>query len=105
MSPGSRPLDATGHTPGLEYPEAAKRLKVEESWLRRHIKKLPHSKKGRVVTFSDADLRRIDEVIFHHEPTTGPLAAVPAPAAGCGSHPMNYLRPLPSRGRALENAS
>jgi hypothetical protein len=47
------------------YPEAAQILRVEESWLRRHIKKLPHSKKGRVVTFTDADLDRIDG-LFHH---------------------------------------
>lgn len=91
----------TGHAPGLKYPEAAERLGVDESWLRRHIKRLPHSKKGRVVTFSDADLRRIDEVLFHHEPTTGPLAVVAAPAPGAGSHPMNYLRPLPGRGKQL----
>ncbi|WP_327403876.1 helix-turn-helix domain-containing protein [Streptomyces sp. NBC_01288] len=87
------------------YPEAASILRVEESWLRRHIKKLPHSKKGRVVTFSDADLQRIDDVLFHHEPATGPLAVTPAPPSGASSHPMSYLRPLPSRGRALENAS
>ncbi|MER7930531.1 helix-turn-helix domain-containing protein [Streptomyces sp. NPDC096057] len=93
----------TQHSPGLKYPEAAKRLGVDESWLRRHIKKLPHSKKGRVVTFSDADLQRIDDVIFHHEPTTGPLAVAPAPSSGASSHPMNYLRPLPSRSRALAN--
>ncbi|MEU4348265.1 helix-turn-helix domain-containing protein [Streptomyces sp. NPDC023838] len=77
------------------YPEAAAELRVEESWLRRHIKRLPHSKKGRVVTFSDADLERID-AIHHHEPTTGPLAAVPAPSGG--AHPLASLRPLPRRG-------
>ncbi|MFF6985651.1 helix-turn-helix domain-containing protein [Streptomyces sp. NPDC010273] len=95
---------STQHAPGLPYPEAAKRLGVDESWLRRHIKKLPHSKKGRVVTFSDADLQRIDDVLFHHEPTTGPLAVTPSLPSGASSHPMNHLRPLPSRGRALENA-
>ncbi|MFB7866958.1 helix-turn-helix domain-containing protein [Streptomyces sp. NPDC056069] len=78
------------------YPEAAEALRVEESWLRRHIKRLPHSKKGRVVTFTDADLERID-ALFHHEPETGPLAsAASAPAAG--PHPLASLRPLPSRG-------
>ncbi|MGW2379265.1 helix-turn-helix domain-containing protein [Streptomyces sp. NPDC001658] len=79
------------------YPEAAAILRVEESWLRRHIKRLPHSKKGRVVTFTDADLERID-AIFHHEPTTGPLAVVPAPARSVSAHPMAHLTPLPSRG-------
>lgn len=77
------------------YPEAAAALRVEESWLRRHIKTLPHSKKGRVVTFSEADLDAID-AMFHHTPTAGPLA-VPASAAA-GSHPLAGLRPLPQRG-------
>jgi hypothetical protein len=76
------------------YAEAAAELRVEESWLRRHIKKLPHTKKGRVVTFSDADLERIDQM-HHHEPTTGPLAVVPAPTPG--AHPLANLRPLPAR--------
>ncbi|MFB7368010.1 DNA-binding protein [Streptomyces hydrogenans] len=80
------------------YPEAADALRVEESWLRRHIKELPHSKKGRVVTFTDADLERID-ALFHHEPTVGALALVPAPATG--AHPLAHLRPLPSRGSAV----
>lgn len=80
------------------YPEAAAILRVTESWLREHIKKLPHSKKGRVVTFTDADLDRID-ALFHHEPTTGPLASTPtpAPAAPASPHPLGHLVPLPSR--------
>lgn len=78
------------------FPEAAAVLRCEESWLRRHIKKLPHTKLGRVVTFTDADLKRIDE-LFHHEPTTGPLALAPKPAPAAGPHPMGHLRPLPSR--------
>ncbi|MGW1546652.1 helix-turn-helix domain-containing protein [Streptomyces sp. NPDC002346] len=77
------------------YAEAAAVLRVEERWLRRHIGRLPHSKKGRAVTFTDADLERIDQM-HHHEPTTGPLALVPAPASG--AHPMAHLKPLPSRG-------
>ncbi|WP_199572667.1 helix-turn-helix domain-containing protein [Streptomyces murinus] len=81
----------TRHT----YPEAAEILRVEESWLRRHIKRLPHSKKGRVVTFSDADLDRID-ALFHHEPTAGPLVSVPMPRP-IGANPMSHLVPLPSR--------
>ncbi|MGS2588041.1 helix-turn-helix domain-containing protein [Streptomyces hebeiensis] len=78
------------------YPEAAEQLRVEESWLRRHIKRLPHSKKGRVVTFSDADLERIDQM-FHHEPTTGPLAIAQLAPAGVTSHPLAHLKPLPTR--------
>ncbi|WP_086710281.1 helix-turn-helix domain-containing protein [Streptomyces antimycoticus] len=74
----------------LTYSEAAAELRVEESWLRRHIKKLPHSKKGRVVTFSDADLEAIDAQ-FHHEPEQTPrLRSV-------GAHPLAELKPLPSR--------
>lgn len=80
------------------YPEAAKALRVEESWLRRHIKQLPHSKKGRVVTFTDTDLERID-ALFHHEPTAGALALVSSPAPV--THPLAHLRPLPARGTAL----
>ncbi|MEU1309428.1 helix-turn-helix domain-containing protein [Streptomyces cinnamoneus] len=77
------------------YPEAAEVLRVEESWLRRHIKKLPHSKKGREVTFREADLDAIDDM-FQHAPTSGPLAvASPAPA---GVHPLAALKPLPGRG-------
>lgn len=81
------------------YPEAAAELRVEESWLRRHIKKLPHSKFGRVVTFTDADLARIGAQ-YHHEPTTGLLAAVPVPAPSASAHPLGHLRPLPSRSKA-----
>lgn len=82
------------------YPEAAEILRVEESWLRRHIKRLPHTKLGRVVTFSDADLERIDQ-IHHHEPTTGLLALLPSAPAGAGVHPMAHLRPLPARGQPV----
>ncbi|MEU5426927.1 helix-turn-helix domain-containing protein [Streptomyces olivoreticuli] len=80
--------------PTFTYPEAAAELRVEETWLRRHIKKLPHSKKGRVVTFSESDLDAID-ALFHYTPATGPLAT--APAAPTGGHPMAHLKPLPSR--------
>jgi hypothetical protein len=91
----------TGHR--HTYPEAAEILRVEESWLRRHIKQLPHSKKGRKVTFSDADLDRID-VLTHYEPTTGPLAAAPLPQLGATPHPLSNLRPLPRRGTTLQRA-
>lgn len=73
------------------YPEAAAELRVEESWLRRHIKALPHSKKGRVVTFSAEDLDRID-AMHHHEPS------VAKQTAGAGSEVLATLRPLPRRG-------
>ncbi|MFJ9128877.1 helix-turn-helix domain-containing protein [Streptomyces sp. NPDC102340] len=84
------------------YPEAAAELRVSESWLRKNIKSLPHSKKGRVVTFTAEDLKRIDE-LCHHEPTTGPLAIVAAPKAD-GPHPLAALRPLPPRGAAVRTS-
>lgn len=58
----------------LTYEEAAAVLRVTESWLRRHIKELPHGKLGRFVYFTDADIARIDE-LFHHEPENGPLVS------------------------------
>lgn len=81
------------------YEEAAEKLRVPETWLRKHISRLPHSKKGRVVTFSDSDLERID-ALHHYEPTAGPLALVPAPQPSTEPHPLAQLRPLPARGRA-----
>lgn len=83
------------------YPEAAELLGVEESLLRRHIKKLPHTKLGRVVWFTEADLDRID-ALFHHEPTSGPLALVSS--LPTGSHPLAHLRPLPPRGAGLRTS-
>lgn len=82
----------------LTYAQAADELPdgITESWLRRHIKKLPHTKVGRVVYFTDTDLDRIDS-LFHHEPTAGPLAAAPSSSAPAGPHPLGHLVPLPSR--------
>jgi len=74
----------------LLYAEAAQELRVTESWLRKNIKRLPHTKVGRTVYFTDADLARIDAQ-FHHEPGSG----LKAPAAG--PHPLGHLVPLPSR--------
>lgn len=79
------------------YPEAARLLRVDETWLRRHIKQLPHTKLGRVVIFTDTDLERI-ETLHHHEPQTGPLAAPPRPSGTASLHPLAHLKPLPSRG-------
>ncbi|MFD8936660.1 helix-turn-helix domain-containing protein [Streptomyces sp. NPDC059578] len=78
------------------YPEAAAELRVEERWLRRRIKLLPHSKKGRTVTFTAADLERID-AMHHHEPTTGPLAPLSGTQAS-STHPLAHLKPIPRRG-------
>lgn len=78
------------------YAEAAEALGCEESWLRRNVKKLPRTKVGRTVYFTDEDLTRIDQ-LFHIEPTTGPLAIAPPPSKDAGSHPLKRLRPLPPR--------
>lgn len=75
------------------YPEAAAALRVEETWLRRNISRLPHSKKGRTVTFTDADLEQIDRM-YHREPLNGSVAPVtPLP----GAHPLAGLKPLGAR--------
>jgi hypothetical protein len=81
----------------LSYEEAAGELGIKESWLRDNIRKLPRTKVGRKVYFTDADLERIDR-LFHVEPESGPLAQqAPTPAAAAG-HPLAALRPLPARG-------
>ncbi|MEU0002566.1 helix-turn-helix domain-containing protein [Streptomyces microflavus] len=77
----------------LTYPEAAEALRVEESWLRRHIKSLPHSKKGRVVTFSPEDLERIDQ-LHHAEPEQATSLRTTT-----GVHALALLKPLPARAR------
>ncbi|WP_030371486.1 helix-turn-helix domain-containing protein [Streptomyces rimosus] len=74
------------------YPEAAEVLRVQERWLRRDISNLPHSRKGKVVTFSEADLDRID-AMHHHEPTIGPFATVPS-APSSTAHPLAHLKPF-----------
>ncbi|WP_422132277.1 helix-turn-helix domain-containing protein [Streptomyces misionensis] len=86
----------TAARPRRLYAEAAKELRIQESWLRRHIKQLPHTKLGRTVYFTDDDLRRID-ALFHHEPTAGPSVTVALPSRSVGAHPMGHLVPLPSR--------
>lgn len=75
----------------FDYDEAAAELRVSKTWLQRHIKRLPHSKKGRVVTFTAADLAAID-AMHHHDPQA--TAPVPAPSGG---QPLSNLRPLPAR--------
>ncbi|WP_346772015.1 helix-turn-helix domain-containing protein [Streptomyces sp. JH34] len=80
------------------YAEAAAILKVDESWLRRHIKKMPHSKLGGRVRFTDEDVRRI-VALFHQEPSTANLAAS---CATISPSPLRALRPIPrsTTGRA-----
>ncbi|MGH3586236.1 MAG: helix-turn-helix domain-containing protein [Pseudonocardia sp.] len=72
-----------------DFAEAADELRVEESWLRRHSKRLPRQKFGRTVRFSDADLDRIREI--HH---VEPEQAAPVHV---GSRSPSELKPLPAR--------
>lgn len=72
-----------------DYDAAARELGVKKGWLQDNIRKLPHSKVGRVVYFTDADLERIDQM-FHHEPSNAPVAPVtPLP----GAHHLRDLKP------------
>jgi hypothetical protein len=81
----------------FDYDEAAEELRVTKTWLQRHIKELPRSKKGRRVTFTQEDLDRI-EAQFHLEPEFGPLGRpVPVPVSPAGGHPLAHLKPLPAR--------
>lgn len=85
-----------------DYDEAAKELKCEKRWLQRNIKRLPHSKKGRVVTFTQDDIDRID-AMHHHEPETTE-SGQSARLCAVGPHPLAELKPLPARGTARQNA-
>lgn len=82
------------HTPMpislYSYSEAAAILKVHETWLRRHIKRLPHIKLGPRVRFTDSDLQRLVD-LFHYEPGTGR----PCATSGTSTHTAGTLRPLP----------
>lgn len=75
------------------YPEAADILRVKPRWLAENIKQLPHSRKGRTVTFSEADLDTID-AMFHHQP---PVPVTSSPIVPAGTHPLASLKPIPSR--------
>jgi DNA-binding Lrp family transcriptional regulator len=43
----------------LSFSEAARRLGLPESWLRAHVRELPHRRLGRKVMFTVDDLDRI----------------------------------------------
>ena len=82
------------------YKQAAKELGLKnERWLRRNIRTLPHTKIGRQVLFSDADLERI-RTIFHQEPKTGLLAPSAPATAPQGQPTLATLKPRPRRRRA-----
>lgn len=77
------------------YAEAAEELRIKESWLRRHIKKLPRVQIDRQVFFTQADLDEITEMHHHRPQTAGRLQSVPAGAASRPAGPT----PLPARAR------
>ncbi|MEU3563541.1 DNA-binding protein [Kitasatospora sp. NPDC006786] len=70
-------------SPFLDYSGLAALLDINESWLRRHIKRLPHEKYGREVRFSAenvVEIRKLHTVQPHTIPATagtGPAALVP----------------------------
>lgn len=78
------------------YSEAAAFLKVEESWLRRHIKKLPHTKIGGRVLFTGNDLDRIISM-FHHDPEASSQNT--GRRKGDSAHQLSPLRPVPRSAR------
>lgn len=80
------------------YAEAAEILRIEESWLRQHIKQLPRVKLGGRVFFTDADLRRIIE-LHHHEPEQSARPVPSGQPSPAGPHPFSDLKPLPRRRR------
>jgi hypothetical protein len=78
------------------YAEAAEKLDVKESWLRQHIRRLPHIKLGRTVWFTDEHLARILQIHTHEPTAPQPVVAAPSPV---GAHPLADLKPIPLRGR------
>ncbi|MFD9064214.1 helix-turn-helix domain-containing protein [Kitasatospora purpeofusca] len=84
-SPSLSPSSSPG--PFLTYEGLADLLGVTDTWLRRHIKKLPHEKYGREIRFFPehvAEIRRIFSVTPVSNPTgkTGPVGPVPLAARG-----------------------
>ena len=73
-------------------------LRVEECWLRKCIKRLPHVKMGRSVFFTDDDLRRI--VAMHHYEPEQPEAR----QSRGGPHAHAHLKPLPRTRRTRGSA-
>ncbi|MFE4397181.1 MULTISPECIES: hypothetical protein [Streptomycetaceae] len=67
-------------SPLLDYKGAATALGLKnDTWLRRHIRRLPHEKYGRAVRFSEehiAEIRRIHSV----RPTELPASVAVGPA-------------------------
>lgn len=83
-------------TPMYDFAEAAEQLGCEERWLRDNSARLPRTKFGRRVRFTEADLERIREM-HHVEP--GGVSQRPAVPAKTGE-----LKPLPTRRGALRSA-
>ena len=82
-------------SPMYDFAEAAEQLGCEERWLRDNSARLPRTKFGRRVRFTEADLERIREM-HHVEPGGASQHKPEAATAG-------QLKPLPAR-RALRSA-
>ncbi|MFD7786464.1 helix-turn-helix domain-containing protein [Streptomyces nojiriensis] len=83
---------ACGPAKRYTYPEAAEILRVKRAWLQENIRRLPHTKKGRTVTFSEADLDAID-AMFHHQPPQAVAPAPHLPAIPAGANPLALIKP------------
>ncbi|HLL34237.1 MAG TPA: DNA-binding protein [Streptomyces sp.] len=97
-------LEEDPDRPRHTYADVARLLGIGERRLRRDASKLPRTKAGQEVRFSDNDVRRIWR-IYHREPASGSLAAVPSEPATSGAAQRQdpattRLRPLSRRRRA-----
>lgn len=90
------------------YEQAAELLApVEESWLRNNVRKLPHSKIGGVVFFTDDDIARIARDLYHVEPQNEPrtrASSALAAAVPSGPHPLADLKPRRASRRTRQTA-
>ncbi|MGK5529328.1 hypothetical protein [Streptomyces sp. URMC 129] len=82
----------------MTYAQYAAELGIEESWLRRHIKRLHHHKAGRCIWFTAEDRARNAAEVFHHRPVTASSAGPTSASTAAGAHPLSGLVPIP-RGR------
>ncbi|UNZ18167.1 helix-turn-helix domain-containing protein [Streptomyces sp. 891-h] len=60
----SRPSGIPSDPIHLGYAEAAERLNLPEKWLRERITSLPHRKFGKLVKFTEEDIRAISDMHF-----------------------------------------
>ncbi|MFI8853625.1 helix-turn-helix domain-containing protein [Streptomyces sp. NPDC053499] len=85
-------------TISYDFTQAAAELGVSEKWLRKHSTRLPRTKFGRTVRFTEEDIARIWEM-HHIEPQTDA-----SPPVSTASSSLHQLKPLPSR-RVTRNSA